>query len=288
MTNTTPPETALSLLDELCSIFLDTGFAKNVATIKTAKFKQKAAELKAILQQPKTKRIVMCGSSRFTDVMAVCAWFIERDEHAITNGLHLLPSWYTNAESHLAEAEGVAEAMDDLHLQKIDSADEVFVVNCNHYIGESTTKEVEYAKSKGIHIRWFTSDPLGEKVNQIIQGKLAEQQPKNLTEEEFEVMVDKARLALQDMRVINYSDLAKKIYQALLPHLASAQAAQGHEAIRIAVANYVQSEGCDCCQGGNHSEHKKALAELLKVPMYSDGSGYDFNAILAANEQDGK
>lgn len=79
-----------------------------------------------------------------------------------------------------------------------------------------------------------------------------------------------------------------EIIEALLPHLASAQAAQGHEAIRIAVANYVQSEGCDCCQGGNHSEHKKALAELLKVPMYSDGSGYDFNAILAANEQDGK
>ena len=42
----------------------------------------------------KPKIVVLCGSSRFVDVMAVCQWFIERDEQAIGMGLHLLPEWY--------------------------------------------------------------------------------------------------------------------------------------------------------------------------------------------------
>jgi hypothetical protein len=40
----------------------------------------------------KPKIVVLCGSSKFVDIMAVCAWLIERDEQAMTMGLHLLPS----------------------------------------------------------------------------------------------------------------------------------------------------------------------------------------------------
>ena len=119
----------------------------------------------------KPKVIVLCGSSRFCEIMAVCAWLLERDENAITMGLHLLPWWYaTNEEipSHLAEHEGVAEQMDELHLRKIDLATEIFVVNVNHYIGDSTRREIEYAKEKGLPIRWFTDDPLGADVQFIV------------------------------------------------------------------------------------------------------------------------
>lgn len=52
------------------------------------------------------------------------------------------------------------------------------------------------------------------------------------------------------------------------------------EVIREAIANYIQSEGCGCCQGNDHNDHAKKLAELLDVPMYSDGSGYDFGQFL--------
>lgn len=48
--------------------------------------------------------------------------------------------------------------------------------------------------------------------------------------------------------------------------------------IRQAVADYMRSEGCSCCQNiEQHKEAERILAGLLDVPIYSDGSGYDFN-----------
>ena len=48
-------------------------------------------------------------------------------------------------------------------------------------------------------------------------------------------------------------------------------------AVRKAVANYMQSEGCSCCQDTvNHDKHKTILARLLNIPMYKDKSGYNF------------
>lgn len=84
----------------------------------------------------KPKVVVLCGSSRFADVMAVCSWLIGRDEKAITMGLHFLPVWYPNCpEHHLAEHEGVAEHMDELHLRKIDLADEFLSLTCTGISG---------------------------------------------------------------------------------------------------------------------------------------------------------
>lgn len=123
------------------------------------------------------KIIVMCGSSRFIDIMAVCQWLLERDEGAIVMGLHLLPWWYaTNEEipDHLAEHEGVADEMDELHLRKIDLADEIFVVNKDFYVGVSTDREVRYAREQGKPIRWFTDDPIGDAVEAILREKVAD------------------------------------------------------------------------------------------------------------------
>lgn len=49
--------------------------------------------------------------------------------------------------------------------------------------------------------------------------------------------------------------------------------------LREAVANYMYSEGCSCCQDIQaHREHRKALAVLLKVPAHpKDPECYDFS-----------
>lgn len=113
----------------------------------------------------KPKIVVLCGSSRFSQILAACAWLIERDEQAITMGLHLPPKCYgvDFPDSHL-----VTSAIDELHLRKIDLADEVFVVNYGNYIGKSTKNEIEYAQSHNVPIRWFQHDDIGTKVKALI------------------------------------------------------------------------------------------------------------------------
>lgn len=39
--------------------------------------------------------------------------------------------------------------LDDMHLRKIDMADEIYVINVGGYVGESTRREIAYAKGQG-------------------------------------------------------------------------------------------------------------------------------------------
>lgn len=96
------------------------------------------------------KSVCICGSSRFSDLMAVVKWELEKKD-VMATGLHLLPKWYTDnanwTESHHgAEQENVASILDKIHLRKIDVYDCVLVVNPQNYIGERTSIEIDYAK----------------------------------------------------------------------------------------------------------------------------------------------
>ncbi len=130
----------------------------------------------------RVKVITICGSSKFVEVMAVVAWLLEKEENAITMDLHLLPYWYDGGfgmcEDHLAEHEGVADQMDALHFKKIELSDEIFVIDINGYIGESTSKEIEHAISLGKKVRKY-SDPdedIPMLVNLMIKKSVATQQ----------------------------------------------------------------------------------------------------------------
>jgi len=51
------------------------------------------------------------------------------------------------------------------------------------------------------------------------------------------------------------------------------------KAIRTAVADYMRSEGCACCEDTEaHNAAEAVLAKLLKVGKYKDGSGFNFRA----------
>lgn len=45
--------------------------------------------------------------------------------------------------------------LDELHLRKIDLADEVLILNVGGYIGESTRRELAYAQSLGKSVRFL-------------------------------------------------------------------------------------------------------------------------------------
>lgn len=42
-----------------------------------------------------------------------------------------------------------------IHLQKVAMADEVLVVNVGDYVGESTRREIEHARSRGLAVRFL-------------------------------------------------------------------------------------------------------------------------------------
>lgn len=48
--------------------------------------------------------------------------------------------------------------------------------------------------------------------------------------------------------------------------------------VRQAVADYMLTEGCDCCrQNDEHELNAEKLAKLLNVTKYKDGAGYEFS-----------
>jgi hypothetical protein len=107
----------------------------------------------------KPEIVCISGSTRFIEKMAIAAWEFEK-QGVIALGCHLLPNWYMPHKHHGAEAEGCAEIMDELHLRKIDMADYLYVVDVGGYIGDSTRREIEYAKSLGKSIVYHSESRL--------------------------------------------------------------------------------------------------------------------------------
>jgi hypothetical protein len=54
-----------------------------------------------------------------------------------------------------AEYDRLKGRRDTLHLRKIDLADEVLILNCEDYVGQSTQRELGYARAAGNRIRWL-------------------------------------------------------------------------------------------------------------------------------------
>ena len=83
----------------------------------------------------KYKVITLCGSTRFKDEFLEAQKRLTGDNEVWT--------------------EGTKEMLDDMHLRKIDMADEIFVINVGGYIGSSTRGEIEYARKTGKVVRYL-------------------------------------------------------------------------------------------------------------------------------------
>lgn len=108
----------------------------------------------------KPKVITICGSTKFADLHAIKRWEFEQNGEAICLMINYLPAWYAEKQDwkgndHHGEASGNKKALDDLHFRKIDISDEVYVVNVDGYIGESTRAEIDYAEKIGKPIKYL-------------------------------------------------------------------------------------------------------------------------------------
>jgi len=93
------------------------------------------------------KIICLCGSTRFTDQMLIKQWELTKQGFIVLSWCALPNSYFQGEDkTHIGDQEGVKEMVDGVHKRKIDLADEVFVLNIDGYIGESTKSEIKYAK----------------------------------------------------------------------------------------------------------------------------------------------
>lgn len=68
----------------------------------------------------------------------------------------LVPIYNPNKASKDDFTEEEALMLDKMHKERIKLADAILVVNVDGYIGDSTRKEIEYAKSLGKEILYYT------------------------------------------------------------------------------------------------------------------------------------
>lgn len=92
--------------------------------------------------------VCLCGSTRFR------AEFTETNRKFTMEGyIVVAPGVFAHSGDWLTEEDKVR--LDQLHFRKIELADKVFVVNPGGYIGESTRKEIEYAKFLRVPIEYL-------------------------------------------------------------------------------------------------------------------------------------
>lgn len=87
--------------------------------------------------------VAIIGSTRFKE------FHLGAMQRETLKGKIVLCAGFFHHRDNVPISREVKELLDGLAAQKIDMADEVFVVNVNGYIGETTIALIEYAKEKG-------------------------------------------------------------------------------------------------------------------------------------------
>ena len=106
------------------------------------------------------KVITLCGSTKFKDdFMRVQKELTLKGNIVISVGLfgHSGDNevWDGMDEGTLSRTKLM---LDDMHKRKIDMADEIFVINKNGYIRDSTKSEIEYAIKMGKKVNYLENN----------------------------------------------------------------------------------------------------------------------------------
>ena len=96
------------------------------------------------------KIITLCGSTRFKDE------FLDTQKRLTLEGnIVISVGLFGHSGDDKGWTEQTKPMLDDMHLRKIDLADEIFVINRGGYIGSSTRNEIDYAQETGKTIRYL-------------------------------------------------------------------------------------------------------------------------------------
>jgi hypothetical protein len=106
---------------------------------------------------PRPTVVCLCGSTRFA-----AAFRAANLRETLAGRIVLSIGCDTRSDADLAavgelgqDLGATKKLLDDLHLRKIDLADEILVLNVGCYIGESTRREIAYATEHGKPVRYL-------------------------------------------------------------------------------------------------------------------------------------
>ena len=95
--------------------------------------------------------ITLCGSTRFKNE------FLEVQKKLTLEGNIVISLGVFNHSGDKITDEQRKQFV-EMHKQKIDMSDEIYVINVGEYIGESTKSEIEYAKTKNKKISYLENN----------------------------------------------------------------------------------------------------------------------------------
>ncbi len=94
--------------------------------------------------------VCLLGSTRFRE-----AYDAENRRLTLEGKIVLTCGVWVHHEAEKENSPEVKKVLDELHLRKIDLADEVRVINVGKYVGESTKREIEYALNAFKLVTWL-------------------------------------------------------------------------------------------------------------------------------------
>lgn len=100
----------------------------------------------------KYKVITLCGSTKFQD-----DFIREQKRLSLEGNIVITVGLFGHGDDKDVVTPEIKEMLDDMHKRKIDMADEIFVINKNGYIGQSTKSEIEYAIKHNKKVNYMES-----------------------------------------------------------------------------------------------------------------------------------
>lgn len=103
--------------------------------------------------EPMPLIVTLCGSTRFVEDFNY--WRKELTlQGQIVLSIEIVTTQSKEEDPQHCDPETKA-MLDELHLRKIDLSDYIFVINKGGYIGESTRREIKYAESNNVLIKYL-------------------------------------------------------------------------------------------------------------------------------------
>ena len=94
--------------------------------------------------------VCLCGSTRYKEA------FEAANRAETLAGRIVLTVGFFGKREATQPSEEVKRALDELHLQKVEMADEILVLDVDGYIGESTSHEIAHARLMGKRVRYLS------------------------------------------------------------------------------------------------------------------------------------